>query len=242
MVPKNLAIAGPERAAVVLVPPLVVVAKVLGPLVRVMDRVSKAFVRGMGAEPKDEVSSAFTAEEVHHIVAESHREGLVEEDQYGLVGAALEFNDKDAGDVGVPVGDLVTVPVGATPNDIERLVARHGFSRYPTVDATGELTGYLHLKDVLYADESAREEPVPGQARPSARDRPRGGRRRGRAGDDAAHRLPPRPGRRRVGDHRRRVPRGRPRGARRRGHRLLAALSVRTLPPTGHPPGRAVSG
>ncbi len=163
MVPKNLAIAGPERAAVLLVPPLVVVAKVLGPLVRVMDRVSKAFVRGMGAEPRDEVSSAFTAEEVHHIVAESHREGLVEEDQYGLVGAALEFNDKDAGDVGVPVADLVTVPVGATPNDIERLVARHGFSRYPTVDATGELTGYLHLKDVLYADESAREEPVPGQ-------------------------------------------------------------------------------
>ncbi len=161
MVPKNLAIAGPERAAVWLVPPLVVVAKVLGPVVGVMDRVSKAFVRGMGAEPRDEVSSAFTAEEVHHIVAESHREGLVEEDQYGLVGAALEFSDKDAADVGIPVADLVTVAVGATPDDIERLVAKHGFSRYPTVDAAGELSGYLHLKDVLYADEAARQEPVP---------------------------------------------------------------------------------
>jgi CBS domain containing-hemolysin-like protein len=161
MVPKNLAIAGPERAALVLVPPLVAVAKVLGPIVGVMDWISKGFVRGMGVEPKDEVNSAFTAEEVQHIVAESHREGLVEEDQYGLVGAALEFSDKDAADVGVPVAELVTVPEGARPVDIERLVARHGFSRYPTVDGAGELTGYLHLKDILYADERVREEPVP---------------------------------------------------------------------------------
>ena len=53
------------------------------------------------------------------------------------------------------------MPVGATPDDIERLVAKHGFSRYPTVNPSGELTGYLHLKDVLYADDTERQEPVP---------------------------------------------------------------------------------
>ena len=56
----------------------------------------------------------------------------------------------------VPVDQLVTVPREATPDDIERLVARYGYSRYPTTDEAGELMGYLHLKDVLYADETER--------------------------------------------------------------------------------------
>jgi CBS domain containing-hemolysin-like protein len=161
MIPKNIAIAGPERSAMVLVPVLLYVTKVLGPVIWVMDRASKAIVRLMGVEPKDEVTSAFTAEEVHHIVTESRREGLIEEEQHGLVGAALEFSDKDAIDVAVPIDSLVTLPVTATPDDVERLVAKRGFSRYPMVDASGALGGYLHLKDVLYADEVERHLPVP---------------------------------------------------------------------------------
>ncbi|HYN29695.1 MAG TPA: hemolysin family protein [Dermatophilaceae bacterium] len=162
MIPKNISIAEPERAAVALVPALVVVARVVRPVITVMDRTSKAVVRLLGVEPRDELASAFTAEEVAQIVTESHREGLVEKEQYGLLGAALEFSDKDAADVGVPLTALVTVPRTATPEDIERLVAKRGFSRYPVVDAAGDLSGYLHLKDVLFASGPEREEPVPG--------------------------------------------------------------------------------
>jgi CBS domain containing-hemolysin-like protein len=112
-------------------------------------------------EAKDEITSTFTAQEVEHILEESHHEGLIEEGQHGLVGAALEFSDKDAGDVAVPLGQLVTLPVTATPDDVERMVAKRGFSRYPLTDASGALTGYLHLKDVLYADDAARATSVP---------------------------------------------------------------------------------
>ena len=161
MIPKNISIAAPERAAVLLVPPLVVVSRVVAPVIRAMDWVSKAVVRMSGVEPKDEVSAAFTVEEVAHILEESREEGLVEEQQHERLGAALEFSDKNAADVGVSLAALVTVTAGATPDDIERLVAKHGFSRYPVVDESGELSGYLHLKDVLYADDAQRRQPVP---------------------------------------------------------------------------------
>ena len=161
MIPKNISIARPERAAVLLVPPLVMVSKVVAPVIHAMDWLSKALVRLFGVEPRDEVASAFTAEEVAHILDESRHEGLVEDEHYERLGAALEFSDKDAADVGVPVSSLVTVTRTATPVDIERLVARHGYSRFPVVDDAGELEGYLHLKDVLYADEQERAEPVP---------------------------------------------------------------------------------
>jgi CBS domain containing-hemolysin-like protein len=162
MVPKNLALAGPERAALLLVPVLLAITRVLRPVIVVMEAFAKWLVWVIfRIEAKDEITSTFTAQEVEHILEESHHEGLIEEGQHGLVGAALEFSDKDAGDVAVPLGQLVTLPVTATPDDVERMVAKRGFSRYPLTDASGALTGYLHLKDVLYADDAARARSVP---------------------------------------------------------------------------------
>jgi len=161
MVPKNLAIAGPERAALVLAPSLLFVTKVLRPVIRLMEGLAKAMVRGLGIEPKDELTSAFSAEEVQFIVAESHRKGLIESDRHGLANRALEFSDRVAGDVAVPLAQLVTLPLGATPDDVERLVAKRGFSRFAITDASGDVAGYLHLKDILYADDVQHSEPVP---------------------------------------------------------------------------------
>jgi CBS domain containing-hemolysin-like protein len=161
MIPKNIAIAGPERSALLLVPPLYAITRALRPIVIAMETLAKALVRLFGIEPKDEISSAYTAEEVAHIVGESRREGLIEESRHGLVSKTLEFSDKLARDVAVGLEGLTTVQLGATPADIELLVARQGFSRYPVLDAGGDIAGYLHLKDVLYADDERHELPVP---------------------------------------------------------------------------------
>ena len=161
MVPKNLAIAGPLTAALVLAPPLLYLTKALRPLIRLMEAAAKGLVRVFRVEPKDEITSAYTVEEVQSIVAESHEKGLIQEDQHGLVRGALEFSDRVASDVAVPLADLTTLPAGATPGDMERLIAKQGFSRYPCLDQDGDLRGYLHLKDILYADDVAHDEPIP---------------------------------------------------------------------------------
>jgi len=161
MVPKNLAIAGPNKAALLLAPALLFVSNALRPVIRLMEGLAKVMVRALGIEPKDELTSAFTVEEVQFIVAESHREGLIKSDRHGLARRVLEFSDRVAGDVAVPLSHLVTLSLGATPADVERLVAKHGFSRFAFTDAAGELAGYLHLKDILYADEVEHSQPVP---------------------------------------------------------------------------------
>jgi len=161
MVPKNLAIAGPEKATLVLAPSLLFITRVLRPVIRLMEGLAKAMVRGLGIEPKDELTSAFTAKEVQFIVAESHRKGLIESDRHGMARRVLEFSDRVAADVAVPLSELVTLSLGATPDDVERLVAKRGFSRFAITDAAGEVAGYLHLKDILYADDAQHSEPVP---------------------------------------------------------------------------------
>lgn len=173
MVPKNLAIAGPDRAALWLAPALLAITKALRPLITVLERISKAIVRRMGVEPQDEVASTFSTEEVEMIVEESHREGLLESQQERRVRDALEFTDKRAEDVAVPLDDLATLRLGATPADVDALVAKHGFSRFPVTGTNGELRGYIHLKDVLYAQDEAYNEPIPPRrVRPLATVRP----------------------------------------------------------------------
>lgn len=161
MVPKNLAIAGPDRAALWLAPALLYVTRALRPVIRVLEWIAKSLVRLFGVDPKDEMASAFTAQEVNAIVAESAREGLLQEQQQHLARRVLEFSDRVAGDVAVPVGELVTLPFGCTPDEVERLVAKRGFSRVPLTYNTGEVGGYVHLKDVLYADDSERHQSIP---------------------------------------------------------------------------------
>jgi len=171
MVPKNLALAGPERAVVVLAPPLMAIARMVRPVIVVLNAVANGVLRLLRVEPKTELASTYTADEVHSIVTESAREGLLVDD-HGLLTGALEFSEREAGDVMVPLDRLVTVPVGSSPAEVERLVTRTGFSRFPVVRPDPEaesppspedpvLIGYLHLKDLLYADDERHDQPVP---------------------------------------------------------------------------------
>jgi CBS domain containing-hemolysin-like protein len=168
MVPKNLALAGPERAVLLLAPPLMAIARAVRPVIVVLNAVANGVLRLLRVEPKDELDATYTADQVHSIVTESAREGLLVDD-HGLLTGALEFSEREAGEVMVPLDRLVTVPVGSTPAEVERLVTRTGFSRFPVVrpaatDAPGAdqpLLGYLHLKDLLYADDERHDQPVP---------------------------------------------------------------------------------
>ncbi|PFG40675.1 CBS domain containing-hemolysin-like protein [Georgenia soli] len=160
MVPKNLSVTSPERAAMLLAPPLVLLSKVLHPVIAALNWIANAMLRVLGVEPKDEVTSAFTAEEVASIVQRSQAEGVLSDD-LGLLTGAIEFSEETAEQVMVPLSELVSLPVGCTPEDVEREVARTGFSRFPLVATDGSLTGYLHVKDVLYADGEGRQRPVP---------------------------------------------------------------------------------
>ncbi len=158
MVPKNAAVSSPDRAALVLGPPLVAIARVLKPLIVTLNWTANVVVRAVGIQPRDEVSSAFTADEVHSIVERSSAEGTLD-DAHGLLTGALEFSDKTAGDVMVPLAKVRSVPLGVTVEQVEELVAASGHSRLPVSDGK-RLVGYLHVKDVLYARPGEREEAV----------------------------------------------------------------------------------
>ena len=152
MVPKNLAFSVPDRAVLILAPPLVAVSRLFRHVIWALNATANGVLRLFGVEPKNEAASTFTLDEVATIVDQSRREGVLM-DAAGTVAAVVEFTDKKSRDVAVPLSELVTLPENTTPDDIERAVARHGFSRYVIVDAAGVPVGYVHLKDILRTSE-----------------------------------------------------------------------------------------
>jgi CBS domain containing-hemolysin-like protein len=159
MVPKNISVSTADKAALLLAPPLVYVSKAVRPVITVLNWTANHILRLMRIEPKDEVSSTFTLEEVQSIVQESTRHGLVD-DESGLISSSLEFSGQTARTVMVPLSELVTIDVDAAPEEFERLVRRTGFSRFAVAGGEGNLTGYLHLKDVMTIPEEAFRRPI----------------------------------------------------------------------------------
>ncbi len=233
MVPKNIAIAGPDRAALVLGPPMLGVVTVLRPIIVALNAIANGTLRLLKVEPKDEISSSYTREEVAALVEESRGEGLLEADEYDRLAGALGFTEKTVAAVLMPRATLSTVLRGSSPADVEALCAATGFSRFPVEGEDGELLGYLHIKDVLEPDEERRQRPIEDKwIRPFAPV----------TQEDALHDVPGAApaagrahgarGRRRRRDPRPGDPRGRHRGADRRDSRRGPPRGARSEPRT----------
>lgn len=171
MVPKNIAITSPTPTAKIVAIPLYFTVRALGPVIWAMNSTANFVVRKVfRAEPKDEVDSAFTAGQVQDFVAESGRQGLLDDDEIALLHKALGFEHLTARDVVMDPESLITVSPGSTVAEIEDLSARTRFSRFPIAAAgagsdsgssSGTFIGYLHVKDLLALDDDQRDQPFP---------------------------------------------------------------------------------
>lgn len=160
MVPKNISVSTADRAALWLAPVLVVISRLVRPIIWFMNWIANAALRLMRIEPKDEVSSTFTADELQTILEESTAEGLVT-DADGMLSGALEFSEKTVSDVMVPVDQVLCLPSDSSPHDLERAVGRTGFSRFVLESEDGTYLGYLHVKDVLSIPDERYRDPTP---------------------------------------------------------------------------------
>jgi len=160
MIPKNIALAGPDRAALVLGTPIWAIVSVTRPVITGVNWLASGVLRLFGVRLMDEVSSTYTREEVAALVEESRGEGLLEDGEYDRLSGALGFTQKTVETVLMRPETLQTVRRGSNGADVEALCAATGFSRFPVVGDEGDLLGYLHIKDVLETDERRRQRAI----------------------------------------------------------------------------------
>lgn len=154
MVPKNMAIARPAAAALLLGPVLRVFVLVFLPAIWLMNKTADLVVRHvLRVEPKSEVDTTVTVDQMRGMVAAAGESGLLDEDETTLLAGALEFDHITAADVLRPLDEVDAVDADLTTGEIQQLCVRTGHSRFPVL-RDGRYVGYVHVKDVLADDPS----------------------------------------------------------------------------------------
>lgn len=151
MVPKNIALAEPVRSALLLGPPLVTLARALRPVIFAINAFANGLLKLLRIETKDEVAAAFSDAQLAQIVKDAGEAGLIDDRALERLHDALELGRRPVRDVVLPLERVVYARVGVTPEELERLAAESGFSRFPVVDEGRRIVGYLHVKDALDA-------------------------------------------------------------------------------------------
>lgn len=159
MVPKNLAMAAPERTALWFSPALVAFARLCRPVTTALGACARLILRLFGVEAKDEVDAVFTSAQLTDLVEDSRQAGLLEHGAHERLSDALGLGSRPVTEVLLDPADLVTVGPAVTAREVEDLTVRTGYSRFPVRDDAGTFLGYLHVKDVLDLDDAGGEVP-----------------------------------------------------------------------------------
>jgi CBS domain containing-hemolysin-like protein len=162
MVPKNITLAGPERAALILGPFMLAFCTATKPLLNAMRWASRTVLKLWKIEATDAVKTVFTAEELAGMVTQARSEGLLGTEQYARIHAALGLHGRTAADTLRPWSGVTTIADDVSPATIEAISTRTGRSRFPVVQReTRRVLGFVHVKDILGYAAGQRRLPIP---------------------------------------------------------------------------------
>ena len=154
MVPKNLALTFPSAMLQLTALPLRAFTTVFRPIIRFLEALGNMGIRLFGVTPRGDLAAAASVDDIALMVAESAREGVIEEFEHRLLTGALGFGHLDVAAVMIPRPDVVAMPVASSAGAIAATVARSGRSRIPVFEASiDQVIGFVHAKDLLALDD-----------------------------------------------------------------------------------------
>lgn len=150
LVPKQIALANPERVAALVARPMAAVARVAGPAVWLLEVSSRLVLRllGRGEEPEQRV----TEEEIRMLVAEAERAGVVEPQETRMIARVMRLGDRSVRGIMTPRPEVDWIDLDQdVPAILERLRtsphSRLPAARGGTIDG---VVGVMHAKDLLH--------------------------------------------------------------------------------------------
>jgi CBS domain containing-hemolysin-like protein len=162
MVPKYVALANPERTLMRLAIPNRVYVALFRPLIRVLGWLGRAGTRLLRVEPRTDLATVHTAEEIASMLAASREEGLIEEMAHDLLSGALDFGERTLREVLVARDDITWVARDASVADAEDAIVTSGHSRVLVAGSNlDDIVGFVHAKDLLTVPANARRRPLP---------------------------------------------------------------------------------
>lgn len=157
LIPKNVALARAHRSILRLAPVVRVYGVIASPLVKVLNGSANALLRRIGIEPREELATTRTIEELRLVIEAAADEGALDEGARDLLERSIRFAGKTAADALVPRGDVVALGRDATVADLVALSVSSGHSRFPVYGSgPDDVVGIARVQRVYGIEPSAR--------------------------------------------------------------------------------------
>ena len=162
IVPKNIAIADPERTLLRIMPIQRFFVQIAKPVIWLLDKIVAIAVRPLSNKLQVGNDSALGMTELLAVIKASRDEGLIESFEHELLTSALDLGQRPVSSIVIPRSEMITVDRKMNLVEIEKIVVASGHSRLPVIGNTeNDLLGFLHVKDFLRLPQQAQNEPVP---------------------------------------------------------------------------------
>ncbi len=151
LAPKGVAFRNPDRLALIVAYPMLLLSDLISPLARVIGAAAD-LVAGPASPRGISCTAVVTEEDIKAMIKLGGEEGSLKEEEKTLLHKVFEFGDTVASESMRPRTEMVSVPSSATIQDVLGLVSEHGYSRYPVIENTVDtVIGILYVKDILVA-------------------------------------------------------------------------------------------
>jgi CBS domain containing-hemolysin-like protein len=130
--------------------PLYLFARLFRPFIVFMNGLGNLVVRAFGLQTANEHGSVHSVKELEMLVAQSHKAGLLDNEEEVLLRRIFDFGEKMAQHVMVPRAEIVGIPHNIKIEDLQQKIAEEHYTRFPVYEGTlDNIIGLVHLKDVF---------------------------------------------------------------------------------------------
>ncbi|MCP1468392.1 putative hemolysin [Sphingobium sp. OAS761] len=150
LVPKQFALRAPESIALLVAIPMLWLAKLTAPVVWLLDGSSALIFRLLGLTRESE--SQVTAEELHLIVAEASRSGVIEESERAIISGVVRLADRPVREVMTQRMDVDWIDIDADEATVRARLLQTPHTRLPVGRGSVEdIIGIVQARDIMTA-------------------------------------------------------------------------------------------
>jgi len=150
LVPKSVAVAKPLPTVLALCGVFRGFNILFSPVIFVCNALAERIVRLFGVEPKEELSSVRSRQELKRLVTASFNVGTLGLKDADLLTRTFRFGEKTAADALTPRVNVQALSIDALVSDLLELTATTGLSRFLVIEEDFDhVAGVVHIKDVL---------------------------------------------------------------------------------------------
>lgn len=157
LIPKNLALALPQRTAAATQLPQRLFTKAMAWPIRGLNSMANRTLEWVGVEPQEELRSARSPLELRSLVLRSAQEGAIDDETADLVARSIAFGDRTAADVRTPRVRVHFLDERDTVMDVIEAARQTGHSKFPVIGRSpDDVVGVVHIKQAVAVEPERR--------------------------------------------------------------------------------------